>query len=134
MKKSVRKHLKPQSRRLALEQRIVFDAALPVAGQDVWDVDAGVWRAGLAHEAQPQANADTGPLFTQQADDVIAAVGELPDFGVDSPRATEIVFVDARVADVLPFIKSTDSVFNVLFSDKVNDFKGFFYFLNRFVP
>ena len=94
----LKNHLKPKSRRFALERRIVFDAALPLAGADFLDFQApaplpAVFDVWTNHPVE--TSLDTLPAQTS------------PDFGTpvpNHPAATEIIFIDAAVKDIQSYV------------------------------
>lgn len=106
--KSAKKLLRPQSQRLVLEPRIVFDAVLPVMGAEVIEL--------TDQQAAPEANeVEVTPAFqlfsatdSQASENEIATSSDRALIeGTLAPTnltAKEIIFIDAVVADLQQYI------------------------------
>ncbi|MEN9538945.1 MAG: hypothetical protein RLZZ126_1180 [Pseudomonadota bacterium] len=101
---------KPLSRRFALEPRMLFDGALPIAGRELVSDDI----AKRVTEA-PQAASDS--FFVQAHESLLdTPFGSVEDSGLHtrSSSVQEVVFVDSALADLLPHVLAKDGRLVVL--------------------
>ncbi len=105
--KMAKKSLRPQSQRLVLEPRIVFDAVLPVMGAEVIDHFADHITAETTPTVEAPAVADSHVNENHQTEQIASDRALIE--GTLAPTnlaAKEIIFIDAIVADLQQYITS----------------------------